>query len=123
MHGPPRQPDLGKGTGALTPIETSLDVPKSQYMSTPINEEYRPYWTSRVVNFAYAIPCGTTMAPMVTPGTPSLVAEVEVPGPQADSSIRTHLPRYLRRAIAYCNDQSMKGRGKETAGSAERRGP
>lgn len=45
----------------------SFDVAKNQYINTPMKEEYSPYSAGNLAKMAYAMPCGMTTAPTVTP--------------------------------------------------------
>lgn len=50
----------------------SFDVAKNQYINTPMNDEYSPYSAGNLARMAYAMPCGMTTAPTVTPEDVSL---------------------------------------------------
>lgn len=51
----------------LTPMVMSLEVAKAQYSRKPTNDVYNPYSGANLARRAYAIPCGTTTNPTVTP--------------------------------------------------------
>jgi hypothetical protein len=50
---------------------TSFEVAKRQWMAAPTKDEYRPYSGGSLASFAYAMLCGTTTAPTVSPATRS----------------------------------------------------
>ena len=57
-----------------------------------MKEEYKPNCTSRLANLAYAMPCGTTKAPTVTPA-------YRVSGVDISSAAEAYQPRDLRGTI------------------------